>query len=108
MNLSQLAVSQRSLVLGRGGIGVELDFDFEDWSDRGSRRAKGTKNQTGLERLLGEEELDGEILLGLVGVSVSLAAPDDLDRSVDSRLTPGPFRTPSLSEGRGPPSQKLP
>lgn len=64
-NLSPGAVSHRSVVLGRGSVGVKADLDIEDGGDQRVGGAEGAQDQVGLERGVGKEQLDREILVRL-------------------------------------------
>lgn len=57
------AVSYGSGILGSGSIGVETDLNFEEGRDEGVGGAERTKHEVGLDGGVGEEELDGEVLL---------------------------------------------
>jgi hypothetical protein len=69
VNFIQLAVSQcrGALRLGRGG--VEDHFNIEDGRHRASRRSERADDQASLERRLGQEELQGQVLVVLLLVS---------------------------------------
>ena len=71
VDLGLLAVAQRLLVGGAGRVGVRLDRDLEDGRVEPRRGAEGGEHDRGLEGLGGEEELDGEVFLGLCGECVS-------------------------------------
>lgn len=90
-------VSYGSGVLGSGSVGIETDLDFEEGRDEGVGRAKRTKHEVGLDGGVGEEELDGEILLRL---EVSVSHAIDSETIQHTKLTV-PFPDVFILRGKG-------
>ena len=65
MNLFQLSVSQRLLMLRLGDIGVVLHLEIEDVATVGFGAAERGEEEGGLEVLLAGEQLDWEVFLCL-------------------------------------------
>lgn len=71
VDLRELAITHG--LRGRyGHVGVALNSQLEDGAIVGIRAAKGSNDNTGIDRFGEGEELDGQLLLGLDGTGVSL------------------------------------
>lgn len=78
MNLWLLAVAKGRFVLGHWGVGICLELDIENGCVDSASFAEGADDDGGLERLRRQEELDGEILLGLYCAKLSVSSsPND-------------------------------
>jgi hypothetical protein len=65
VDLFQLAIPQRLLIFRLREIGIVLYLEVKDMAAVRSGGAEGGDDECGLEVLLGGEELDGEVFLGL-------------------------------------------
>lgn len=65
VNLLLLAVPHRLLVVRCRSVGIRPDLDVEDGRVVAIGRAKRADNYGSLERLRGNQKLDGDVLLGL-------------------------------------------
>lgn len=65
VDLGSGAVSHRSVVLGRGSVGIKANLDLEDGGDQRVGRTEGAQDQVGLEGGVGKEQLDREVLVCL-------------------------------------------
>lgn len=107
MDLRPLAVSEGRRRGGRRGR-VCLDFDVEGVGDEALGGAKGSEDDGGMERLGRQEELGGDVFLGLYREEAVSTTHSDRWRDGRVRLyvqfEPCPCRCPSRSKGKAPPN----
>lgn len=90
-DLSSGAVSHGSVVLRGGSVGIKTDLDLEDGGNERIGRTEGAQDQVGLERGVGKEQLDREVLVCLE-VMLAAAQPRRGGNRIQSRQIP--FQTP--------------